>query len=171
MLSIVKFYTNRPDDYRRNRVFSRTLCKIAVVDNEWTPADGRRPAGSEFWLVDVVKESSPGKPRGAFVVRPVRYVAREQHDGSLDSPIMRLLPGMFTSALVYPGGSLGAGVVVITPRHQDTDWIFGMDAARLLIRAHNAYALVVNLGGEQWSPTAGGGTLSPRPDATIMVTR
>jgi hypothetical protein len=77
---------------------------------------------------------------------------------------------MFSVETVMPAGPLCAGVVVVTPRHQDGNWVFGMDAARLIAKTRGAYALVVNLGGEMWGHARAPEEAQPQT-ATIMVNR
>ncbi len=85
--TVVKFCRN-PDERHANRLFSRTLGKIAFIDHRWS--DGQpevTPVNGEFWLVDVVHETCAGEARGSFLVHPIRLVEERN--------LKRLLPGMY----------------------------------------------------------------------------
>lgn len=141
MLTLAKLYWNTdPDRIGKNQLISRTFGKIALVDSSWECELAECPQDGQFWLVDVIKETAPGKMRGAFIVRPVRRVDERR--------IKHLVPGagMYDEEVV-------SGVLVITPKKLDCEWILGMDARKFLARAKGCYAVVVNLGGDPW-PTA-----------------
>lgn len=85
--TVVKFCRN-PDERQANRLFSRTLGKIAFIDHRWLdrqPDD--KPTEGQFWLVDVVHETRSGEARGSFLVHPLQRVEERE--------LKRLLPGMY----------------------------------------------------------------------------
>ncbi len=149
MLTLVKF---RPST-GRSPIISTTLRKVAVIDREWQPLPGGESPSldvEEFWVVDVVRETSPGQAKGCFIVRPVRCAARPRPDGSLDRPLCYLIPGTFQINIVTPGFMLQS-VAIVTPNEQDGQaWTLSMDVAKMITSIRNTYALVVNLGGKPW---------------------
>ena len=86
--TIAKFYANH-DTRSPNKMCSKTLGKIALIDDQWVAQnpDATQPSDEEFWLVDVVHETKPGSARGCFLIHPIRPIPHGE--------LTRLPPGMY----------------------------------------------------------------------------
>lgn len=119
--TVVKFYTNH-DDRNANKLMTKTLLKAGFVDNEWLDQGPQEePSDGEFWLVDVIKETCPGKPKGCFLVHPLRRL----DPGDLN----RLLPGMYTEENVD-------GCLVIEPKTGGLNWLLPLNHKRAMRDVH-----------------------------------
>lgn len=153
MLTVVKMRSSDGP----NPLISTSLGKLAVIDRAWCPPGGLAPpANEEFWLVDVVREMHPGRARGAFLVQPRHCVSRVRPDGRLDTPLLYLLPGMYSIALVTPGPALRPVAIVKPDELDGRDWVLSLDAAKIIGSTRNesgdrVYSVVLNLGGEPWT--------------------
>jgi len=148
VFTVVKFRSN----VGANPLISTTLRKHVVVDKQWSPDPNlEQPRHDEFWLVDVVRETSPGLSHGCFIARPVRRVSRSV-DGVATPPLIHLLPGTYEIQMLYPAGPVNGAVAVVTPHERDgVDWMLPLDATRLISSIRGTYAVIVNLGGAMWN--------------------
>jgi hypothetical protein len=91
-----------------------------------------RPMHEEFWLVDIVKETSKGEKKGCFLLKPVKQVQ--------PSEFGRLLPGMYDEVV----SKEGCLFIVPKPDNRNALWIFPL----LLKQSINTqyYAMIVVLG-------------------------
>ena len=130
-ITVCKFYTNPQssgeDD--QNKVISRTLRKIAVVDKRWKPTCGQRyPRDGEFWKVRIVREFKRAM-KGCFLVEPIHRV--------YDHEFRTLIPGTYDI-------EAEDGLVVVTP-HNPGYWILTIQHRDMLLKMHNAYAVIVDI--------------------------
>ena len=119
--TVVKFYTNHKER-NANELMTKTLLKAGFIDNEWLDKKPDiRPQDGEFWLVDVVRETCPGKPKGCFILHPIR---------SLDpASLNRLLPGMYTEETV-------SGCLVVEPKTGGLNWLLPLNHKRAMKDIH-----------------------------------
>jgi len=92
---IVKFFKNSYDN-NINQLITRTMGKVGVIDKDYIQSGNEMPCEGEFWKVDIVKETNPGKPYGCFILKPICKVD--------PSSLFKLLPGMYEE--VQSNGSL-----------------------------------------------------------------
>lgn len=107
--TIVKFFTNVQSPSSgtiggrlkiHNHLITRTLGKLGVIDSKWEPTPDEIPRDGEFWLVEIIRETSPARAQGVFVLRPIRPVSTLE--------VQKLLPGMYDEESEQ-------GTVIITP--------------------------------------------------------
>lgn len=116
--TVVKFFTNvqprsegtingKPKIH--NHLITRTLGKLGVVDSKWEPLEDEIPKDGEFWLVEILRETSPARAQGVFVLSPIKKVETEE--------VQRLAPGMYDEENEQ-------GTVIITPNlREDFYWM------------------------------------------------
>jgi hypothetical protein len=127
--TVVKFFTNvqprgggtiegKPKIH--NHLITRTLGKLGVVDSKWQPSeDSNIPNDGEFWLVEILRETSPAKAQGVFVLAPIRRIET--------SDVQRLAPGMYEE-------ESDEGTVIITPRlREDFYWMLPLSLRKAMI--------------------------------------
>ena len=111
--TVVKFFTNvqpktggtiEGKPKMHNHLITRTLGKFGVIDSKWEPIDNNTPKDGEFWLVELVRETSPAKAKGVFILRPIRQIST--------SEVQRLSPGMYDE-------ENEEGTIIITPNLRD----------------------------------------------------
>jgi hypothetical protein len=111
--TIVKFFTNVQQQSAgtidgkpkiHNHLITRTLGKLGVIDSKWEPIDGGIPKDGEFWLVEILRETSPARAQGVFVLSPIKPVET--------SEVQRLAPGMYDEENEQ-------GTVIVTPNLRD----------------------------------------------------
>ncbi len=110
--AIAKFFQN-PDAGSRNTLLSRTFGKCALIDDSWlkeneSKANFRIPKEGEFWVVQVIKETHPGIPKGAILVRPEQHIPY--------SDVTPLLMGQYTV-------DFSGGIVYIRPKFSGCNWM------------------------------------------------
>jgi hypothetical protein len=109
-----------------NHLITRTLGKLGVIDSKWSPEDGQLPKDGQFWLVEILRETSPAKAQGVFVLNPIRPVETGE--------VQRLAPGMYDE-------ENDEGTVIITPRlREDFYWMLPLSLRKAMT---NANAVVV----------------------------
>jgi len=109
-----------------NHLITRTLGKLGVIDSKWDPEGGPTPEDGEFWLVEILKETSPAKAQGVFILSPIRPVETNE--------VQRLAPGMYDE-------EDKEGTVIITPRlREDFYWMLPLSLRKAM---NNANAVVV----------------------------
>jgi len=125
--TIVKFFTNvqqpssgtiegRPKIH--NHLITRTLGKLGVIDSKWEPDPDNVPKDGEFWLVEIVRETSPARAQGVFVLRPIKGVDT--------SEVQRLAPGMYDEENEQ-------GTVIITPNlREDFYWMLPLSLRKAM---------------------------------------
>ena len=129
-ITVCKFYENpQATEDTENKVISRTLRKIAVVDRRWKPDCGKRfPKDGEFWKVKVVHEFGRAM-KGCFLVEPLHKV--HEHE------FRTLIPGTYTV-------EAEDGLVVVTPTNPGY-WILTIQHRDMLLQMYKAYAVIVDL--------------------------
>lgn len=139
MWSILRWWSN-PNKENRNRIFSRSLGKIAFVDNNFT---GVRPDQNEFWLSDITFEINPGKSSGCFLCEPFKKLNWEE-----------LIP-LNRSMCTLTNYNKCSSTLILTPiNFQEEDlvpWIlpFSFRGEILKSVATCISSIIVNLGGNQ----------------------
>lgn len=119
--TVVKFYTNH-DERNANKLMTKTLLKAGFIDNDWLDqGHNAEPQDGDFWLVDVVTETCPGKPKGCFILHPIRKL----DPGSLN----RLLPGMYIEKNID-------GCLVIEPKTGGLHWLLPLNHKRAMRDVH-----------------------------------
>jgi hypothetical protein len=135
--TVVSFVWNRENIGRadpRNKLYTRSLRKVGVIDNR--SESGASPKNEEHWLVKIVRENqSSSKSGGCFVLRPLRMVPELE--------LSPLLHGMYEFA-VYNDS------VVLTPHDQTKFWVMSVDAKISILDATKARSFVINHGGPLW---------------------
>lgn len=133
--TVVKFFSNvqspssgtingKPKIY--NHLITRTLGKLGVIDSKWNPGDEDIPKDGQFWLVEIVRETSPAKAQGVFVLLPVRQIET--------SEVQRLAPGMYDEESEQ-------GTVIITPNlREDFYWMLPLSLRKAMT---NVNAVIV----------------------------
>ena len=132
--TIVKFYNNpKPQGggtiggkpKMHNTLITRTLGKLGVIDNDWEPLD-EIPKDGSFWLVEILRDTSPSKAQGVFVLAPIRKVETDE--------VQKLSPGMYEE-------ESDEGMVIITPKlREDFYWILPLSLRKAM---ENTNAIVV----------------------------
>jgi len=129
--TVVKFYDNH-EPLNSNKLMTKTLLKAAFIDNDWKDkSPDIEPKNGEFWLVNVVKETCPGQPRGCFLVHPIRQVDA----GNLN----RLLPGMYVERDFN-------GCMILEPKNignysEEIHWILPLRHKKAI---QSIYAIIVS---------------------------
>lgn len=124
--TVVKFYDNH-EPTNRNKLMTKTLLKAGFIDNDWLDShpDQQVPKDGEFWMVDVVHETCAGKPKGCFLLHPIRKVD--------PSSLNRLLPGMYHE-------ENREGCMMLEPKTGGLNWILPLRHKRAV---KSVYAIVV----------------------------
>lgn len=102
-----------------NHLITRTLGKLGVIDSKWQPEEGQNlPKDGEFWLVEILRETSPAQAKGVFILAPVRAVDT--------SEVQRLAPGMYEE-------ENEEGIVIITPKMgEDFYWMLPLSLRKAM---------------------------------------
>lgn len=128
--TVVKFFTNvqspssgtiegKPKIH--NHLITRTLGKLGVIDSKWKPED-EPPKDGEFWLVEIIRETSPAQAQGVFVLKPIRKIET--------SEVQRLAPGMYDEENEQ-------GTVIITPSlRADFYWMLPLSLRKAMTEAN-----------------------------------
>lgn len=132
MLTVVKFIPNVSKPANPNQLVSRTLLKIAQINRTWT---GTYPKALELWQVRIVHETQHGRNRGCFIVDPIVKIDAEA--------AISLPPTLFAHTVLDH-------VVIVTPKYADQYWLLPKTHKQHLAAEHDAYAVVVNHGGNAW---------------------
>ena len=128
MLTIAKFLFNKVES-RQNKLITRTLGKVGVIDPVIYASLETRPNHDEFWFVGVLNELGRGTNRGVFVLHPIKKVPTTFHNGLAEPAIVRLIPGTFSveqregTLYLYPATANG----LLGP-----NWILDMDVRQYL---------------------------------------
>ncbi len=124
--TVVKFFTNtqligggtingKPKIH--NHLITRTLGKLGVIDSKWVPED-EIPKDGEFWLVEIIRETSPARAQGVFVLIPIRQIETTE--------VNRLAPGMYDEENEQ-------GTVIITPNlREDFYWMLPLSLRKAM---------------------------------------
>lgn len=152
MLTVVKFFNN----YRKedpNKLITRTLLKVGVIDRFWSPGpkfvhgdtnkklvgtSAKEPERDEIWLVDVVTETRPSAS-GLFILHPIERV-REA---------LMLLPDQYTTEKVN-------GATIVKPNKLDSAsrYMLPISLRRKIAGTGTydarAHAVIVYHGGDMW---------------------
>jgi len=126
--TIVKFYNNpKPQGSGtigdktklHNTLITRTLGKLGVIDNDWEPAEpGDIPKDGAFWLVEILRDTSPSRAQGVFVLSPIRKVEIAE--------VQKLSPGMYDE-------ENDEGTVIVTPKlREDFFWILPLSLRKAM---------------------------------------
>ena len=133
--TVVKFYVN-PRNNTNNKVITRTLLKIGIVDSKWMEdkPEEEQPKDGELWRVKIIREVEPGKSHGCFLLHPLKKVEE----------LNPLLYGMYDEEEVE-------GVLLIHPHnfteeipHQEINWMLPIKTKHE-IKENNKYAAIVCL--------------------------
>ncbi len=123
--TVVKFYENH-EPSNANKIFSKTLRKVAFIDHEWLDSNPNiSPEDGEFWVVDVIHETCPGQGKGAFLLHPLKKI----EPGELN----RLLPGMYDE-------DNHNGCLILNPKNGGINWLV---PKRHKQSVKGAYAIIV----------------------------
>jgi len=135
MLTTVKFVPNAqrvPRPYP-NRTISRTLGKIATINQNWT---GPLPEPYDLWTVKIVSEVYHGIKRGCFIVDPIEHRSPDE---------LTHLPVTMIDL------EMRDGILFVRPKKDLHHlWILPKTHRKSLAQTYNAYAVVINLGGTYW---------------------
>jgi hypothetical protein len=139
MLTLVKFIDNY-DKASTNRIVSKTLGKLGVVDGGTLARMTDKPRQKEFWYCELLKETGAGTPKGVFVLSPVRKIASAVIDGFNTIDIVHLVPGMFDTVK-------SDNVILVYPKTKGPNWILSNVLRQHLMRrdkeAYDINAVVV----------------------------
>jgi hypothetical protein len=139
MQTVVMFFDTSPETSPsgtwKNRLYSRSLRKIAFIDNKH-PREGDYPKDGEQWLVEIVRENQNAKG-GCFILKPIRRIEREQ--------IIPLVHGMYDLEVVQ-------GTIILTPKEQGKFWVLSPEAKKAMLETAGAHAMVINHGGNPTWP-------------------
>lgn len=129
--TVVKFYDNH-EPTNSNKLMTKTLLKAAFIDNDWMDKGPNIiPKDGEFWLVNIVRETCPGQPKGCFLLHPIRRIEANS--------LSRLLPGMYREHHYN-------GCMVLEPQHTgnetgEINWILPLRHKKAI---KNIYAIIVS---------------------------
>ena len=133
--TVVKFFTNVQQQSAgtiegkpkiHNHLITRTLGKLGVIDSKWEPGEGGIPKDGEFWLVEIMRETSPARAQGVFVLSPIRPIET--------SEVQRLAPGMYDEENEQ-------GTVIVTPNlREDFYWMLPLSLRKAMT---NVNAVIV----------------------------
>lgn len=152
MLTVVKFIENTNEE-SDNRVISRTLGKIGVVNLREVPSE-QLPEPGEFWRVEIAKEvinhREDGSTGGCFVLKPLSKVGYRVNISVDDPDIDYLVPGGYRTTRYKTA-------LVILPKTLGFNWIIEKDLRHHLRDQHHdeggykINSFVVSLdGSESW---------------------
>jgi len=128
MLTIAKYLFNRVES-RQNKLITRTLGKVGVIDPVIYAHLETRPNHDEFWFSEVLSELGKGTNKGVFILRPIKKVPTTFNNGLAEPAIVRLIPGTFSveqregTVYLYPATANG----LLGP-----NWILDMDVRQYL---------------------------------------
>ncbi len=128
MRTLVKFYQNFTET-STNRLVTRTLGKLGVVDRESLVTARTKPNPGDWWYCDIVQEVCAGADRGVFVLRPVEKLPVIEQDGFSTVDILHLVPGLYTSQRCQ-------NVMLLHPRRPDRHWIASSDLRHHIVDRH-----------------------------------
>ena len=133
--TVVKFFNNVQQQSAgtidgkpkiHNHLITRTLGKLGVIDSKWESVSGDIPKDGEFWLVEILRETSPARAQGVFVLSPIRPIET--------SEVQRLAPGMYDEENEQ-------GTVIITPNlREDFYWMLPLSLRKAMT---NVNAVIV----------------------------
>jgi hypothetical protein len=115
MLTLVKFIDNYTPE-SRNKIITRTLGKLGVVDGGTLSRLAEKPKPREFWYCDIIKETGAGSAKGVFVLSPLRKIKVATIDGFETVDVVHLVPGMFDAVKEQ-------NVMLIYPKTAGPNWI------------------------------------------------
>jgi len=129
---MVKFHRNTHDDQvQRNPWVSWTLNKIAMIDRTWLQQHGPAIDDMSWWRVKVESETRPGEPAGAFILRPLWRVDRND--------LVMLAPSTWDQVQKGP-------TVLLYPKLKPwLPWIMPRALRRLIMKQSRGSALVIPL--------------------------
>jgi len=124
MYTVVKFFANY-DRKSQNPLITHSLLKIGFI-KKGIPHTVEH---DEFWTVRILKETSPGRAQGCFLLEPIQKIEK--------SDILRLLPNTFSIRE-------NNGILYISPmKRKDGYWIVPLIQRKMLAAEYKAYGLVV----------------------------
>ena len=134
MRTVALFVSNGKARQGQNNVYTRSMRKIAFIDNRHLKKDGY-PKVDEYWLTEIVRENQ-GNNGGCFIVKPLEPVKKDD--------LVPLVHGMYDLRM-------DEDAIIITPRDQSKLWVLSPEAKRAILRSSpNARALVIDQGGDMW---------------------
>jgi hypothetical protein len=116
----------------KNRVISRSLRKVAFIDNRLLDAPSPNPG--EHWLVEIVRENL-SDDGGCFILRPLSRVPPDD--------LAPLLHGMYDLEVVHDS-------VVVNPKDPTKKWAMSIAAKRAILDSTGCHSFVINQGGGPW---------------------
>lgn len=128
MRTLVKFYENYTET-STNRLVTRTLGKMGVVDRDFLATAKVKPAQGDWWYCDVVQEICAGLDRGVFILKPVEKLPVIEQDGYRTVDLLHLVPGLYTSQRQQ-------NVMLLHPRRPDRHWIASSDLRHHIVARH-----------------------------------
>lgn len=130
-----------PDSGSPNRLLSRTLGKIAFVDNSFC---GPMPSEGSFWFSSITLEIKAGKVGGCFLAEPFEPIKREQ--------LLPLQRSECTLSLIAKDSTIIVNPMQVTKENsgKTLPWILPLNLRRDL-ESPKVIAIVVNLGGQDWT--------------------
>jgi hypothetical protein len=147
MLTLVKFIDNY-DAESRNRIITRTMGKLGVIDSSALSQMPTKPKSREFWYCNIVKETGAGTPTGVFTLAPVEKLPSLVQDGYESVNVVHLIPGMYDSMK-------SGNVMLLHPKTKGPHWIVSnVLRQHLMGRNKDVYAInsviVVFDGAKDW---------------------
>jgi len=148
MLTLVKFIDNY-DTNSRNRIITRTLGKLGVVDSAALAQLSAKPKPREFWYCRIVKETGAGTATGVFALAPVEKLPSLVQDGYESVNVVHLVPGMYDSVK-------SNNVMLLYPKTKGPHWIVSSVLRQHLMGKHKEQydinsVVVVFDGAKDWS--------------------
>lgn len=130
IITVVKFYDN-PHKNSKNKIITRTLLKIGVVDTRWLTRNNNKkefPKADEFWKVKIIKELEDGIAKGCFLLEPIEKI--EEDDFTI------LLPGMYEEKIIN-------NKLIIEPKtEKKINWVLPVSVKKTM-KEKNIYATII----------------------------
>lgn len=142
MNTVVQFIKNRsPGAGGRNQVFSRSLRKVAFIDNRFEGPVHPKPG--EHWFVEIVRENQ-SENGGCFVLKPIHCIPK--------SSLSPLVHGMYD---MHTDGD----AIILRPKETGKFWVMS-PTSKQLITWDGIRVVVIDHGGPMWQRR--------RPAASVM---
>jgi hypothetical protein len=149
MKTLVKFIQNFSPE-SRNRLVTRTLGKLGVVDREFLQKEPAvKPQAGDFWYCNVTAETT-GSGRGVFLLWPVEKVPQIEDEYQRTVDVLHLIPGLYTARRQR-------NAMLLYPKQLGPHWIVSSEMRRHILQRQAAAGvydlntvMIVFDGAEDW---------------------
>lgn len=134
MRTVVFFHPNRHKNDVKNRIVTRSMKRLGLIDSRLDPEKAPYPKANEHWLVEVLRENQGNDGGGCFILKPLERVEGKQ---------VPLILGMYDLEVV-------GDAVIVTPHDMTKFWVMSPNAKKAILDACEARAIIIKHGGDLW---------------------